>query len=187
MSDKTVAIIPCTNQKSETGGPAREVWIGSHFQLILAHTEMFYDEVFIMSYKYGLIGPDFTIEPYDIDIRVSSAAEKLKWWYNLRKQIRELCETEPLLVSLYTGDFERDRIIREFVRCGVRQVLIPFKGKSIGQRMAEVWDMEEPFNLEKAKAHAYDLPASYGENIEKGQGNKYLPPPTALEGPIEWE
>lgn len=184
---ETVAIIPCTSQKSEVGGPAREVWVGHHFQIILAHAEMFYDKVLIMSYKYGLISPDFEIEPYDLDMRTAPAAEKLKWWFKMRNHIKDLCKDEPLLIALYTGNFERERIIREFVRNGVNQVILPFEGLSVGKRQSAVYDCEEPFDLEKAQAGGYALPDTYGENVEAGAGVKYLPPATAMTDVVEWE
>lgn len=191
MSKETVAIIPCTNQKSEVPGKARDVWIGGHFQLVLAHAEIFYDRVLVMSYKYGLISPDDPIEPYDIDIRTGSAGDKLRWWYKMREDIRELAKTEPLLVALYTGNIERERIIREFVRNGVRQVIVPFDGASIGKRMEMVYDLEEPFNRARAEAGEYALAENYGESDvatgSSSSGGKYAPPPTAMTDEIEWE
>jgi hypothetical protein len=147
---------------------------------------MFYDRVYVMSYKYGFIDPDFHIEPYDIDIKNSKAAEKLRWWFNLRSDIRLLSSWNPLLVALYTGDVERDRIMREFVRGGTQQVILPFEGLSIGKRMAQVYDCEAPFDREKAEAGAYALAENFGET-EAGSGQKYLPPATHLEDVIEWE
>jgi hypothetical protein len=191
MSKDAVAIIPCTNQKSDTPGPAREVWIGGHFQLVLAHAEIFYDRVYVMSYKYGLITPEQHIEPYDIDIRTAGAGDKLRWWAKMKGNIKDLCETDPpLLVSLYTGNVERERIIREFVRNGVRQVLVPFDGASIGRRMEMVYDLEPPFDRERALEGAYELPEDYGQSkVEDGKtvGNKYAPPPSQITEPIEWE
>lgn len=186
MSKETIAIIPCTNQKASDPGPAREVWIGAHFQLVLAHAEMFYDKVLVMSYKYGLIDPDFVIEPYNVDIRYAKAADKLKWWFALRTQIGELSKAEPLLVAMYTGNFERERIVREFVKNGVRQVIIPFSGCTVGQRMAKVYDCEPPFDKERALAGGYELPEDFGEN--KAEGGRYAPPATNIDtATVEWE
>jgi hypothetical protein len=182
MGEQTVAVIPCTNQKSENGGPAREVWVGSHFQLVLAHTEMFFDKVLVMSYKYGLISPDFVIEPYDFDVRYAITSEKLKWWFKIRTDIKNLCADKPILVGLYTGTFERERIMREFVRNGVRQVILPFEGLTVGERMARVYDCIEPFDPEKARANEYALPENFGE-----ADTKYLPPPTQMTDDITWE
>jgi len=184
---KTLAIIPCTNQKADEPMKARDLWVGSHFQFVLAHAELFYDKVLIMSYKYGLISPDDVIEPYDYDVRNASAVEKLKWWWALREDIIEVCaaEDKPDLVALYTGGFERDRIMREFVRNGVRQVIVPFEGRGIGQRMSLVYDCVPPFDREKAEAGGYALPEDFGE---KGSGGKYAPPATEIdETTVEWE
>lgn len=186
MSKETVAIIPCTNQKSEVPGKARDVWIGGHFQLILAHAEIFYDRVLVMSYKYGLISPDQEIEPYDIDIRSGSPGDKLRWWYRMREDIRELAKTDPLLVALYTGSIERERIMREFVRSGIRQVIVPLDGATVGKRMEMVYDLEEPYSREKAEAGEYALPEDYGEATST-TGSKYAPPPTSMTDEIEWE
>jgi len=190
MTVQTLAIIPCTNQKAEQPGKARDLWIGNHFQLILAHAEMFYDKVMIMSYKYGLIGPDEWIEPYDIDIRYAKAADKLKWWFALRTQIIEMGKSEdkPGLIALYTGNFERDRIMREFVRNGMKQVIVPFEGASVGQRMAKVYDCIEPFDREKAEAGGYELPDNFGESGATGEAAKYAPPASEIDPTdVEWE
>jgi hypothetical protein len=148
---------------------------------------MFYDEVYVMSYKYGLIKPEFVIEPYDIDLKNGTQADKLRWWFKMRQHIKDLCEKNPLLIALYTGNFERERIIREFVRNGVNQVIIPFEGLSVGQRMSNIYDCDEPYNRADAEAGKYALSSNYGENIQAGAGVKYLPPPTKLTDTIEWE
>ena len=189
--EDAVAIIPCTNQKSDIPGPAREVWIGAHFQLVLAHAEIFYDRIYVMSYKYGLITPEYHIEPYDIDIRTANAGDKLRWWAKMKGHIAELARTEPLLVSLYTGSVERERIIREFIKNDVKQILVPFDGATVGRRMEMVYDLEPPFDREKAKEGAYALPDDFGRSKSNdnatGGGGKYAPPPTAITEPIEWE
>lgn len=183
----TWAIIPCTNQKTSTPGKARDVWNGNHFQLTLAVVELYFPNVLIMSYKYGLIDPDQWIEPYDIDIRTASAADKLKWWWKMRDDIKDLSEKKPLLVAMYTGDVERERILREFVKNGVKQVILPWEGKSIGKRMQAAYDGEPPFEPEKARNHEYDLPDDFDKPTETGGTNKYLPPPTQLTDDIKWE
>lgn len=187
---RTVAIIPCTNQKSNIAGPAREVWIGNHFQLTLAHAEMWYDEVLVMSYKYGFIGPDFYIEPYDVNIAYASAGDRLRWWIQLREQIMKLSQEDPPpdLVAMYTGKYEEERIIREFVRAGLRNVIKPWRGARIGERMQLIYDNIPPYDLEKLAAGEYLLPEDWG-----APKPAYVPPKKEPEKPIveddavEWE
>jgi hypothetical protein len=185
MAGETVAIIPCTNQKAAVAGPAREVWSGAHFQLVLAHAEMFYDKVLVMSYKYGFISPDMEIEPYDINIAYASAAEKLQWWFKVRQDIHDLVDEKPKLVALYTGNTERERVMREFVRSGFREVIVPWGDATVGQRMQRVYDGDPPFDLAKLEAGEYTLPLSFAEPKKRGRPKKAVSIPDA--GPVEWE
>lgn len=169
----TVAIIPCTNQKSDIAGPAREVWQGTHFQLTLAHAEVFYDKVYVMSYKYGMIEPDFAIEPYDLNIKYANAKQKLEWWWKVREDIAKIAKEDgPDLIAVYTGNFERDRLVREFARNGIRNVIIPWEEKTIGQRMQAVYDGEPPFDYEALVAGEYALPEGFGEPKKRGRPAK---------------
>jgi hypothetical protein len=163
----SVAIIPCTNQKSDVAGPAREVWAGAHFQLVLAHAEIHFDWTYVMSYKYGLITPDQLIEPYDLNIKNAAMREKLEWWLKLRTHIAEAAATKPRIVGVFTGNFERDRFIREWVRNGVRNVLVPWQGLGIGQRIQQVYDGISPYSEEKLAAGEYELDENWGESVIK--------------------
>ena len=181
----SLAIIPCTGVKDPymEEGPAQEIWTGAHFQYTLIYVESFYDEVLVMSYKYGLVKPTDTIQSYNIDMRTAKPREHLQWWYLLKGQIDKLAdERPPALVSLFTGSFERDRIIREFVRHKVEQVTVPWEGMGIGYRQQAVFDAEPPFDPEKVKSGGYKIELDSGKTV-----NRYLPPPTKLTGEIEWE
>lgn len=182
----SLAIIPCTGQKDPflEEGPAEEIWAGNHFQLVLAHVRMFYDRVLVLSYKYGLIDPTTVIQTYDIDMKTQKAAERIRWWFGLKKQIDKLAQEDPpALVALYTGSFERDRIIREFLKEGVKQIIIPFEGLGLGLRQQAVYDCEPPYDPEKVLTSHYAVDPTANGRIT----NKYLPPETKLTDEIEWE
>ncbi len=181
--NETVAIIPCTNQKSDIAGPAREVWQGAHFQLTLAHAEMFYDKVLVLSYKYGLIDPDLVIEPYDVDIRYAAAKQRLEWWWEVREDIKELGETKPKLVALYTGHTERQRIVREMVRNDIFNVIEPWENAKVGERMQLVYDGIAPFDEEKLANGGYALDPSVAEPKKRGRPKKEKTDDLAM----EWE
>jgi hypothetical protein len=183
----SLAVIPCTGQKNPdlTEAPAEELWTGNHFQLTLAYTELFFDRILVMSFKYGLIKPSDVIQTYDIDMRVEKARARIRWWYLLKKQIDDLADNDPpSLVALFTGSFERDRVIREFVKHGVDQITVPWEGKGIGLRQAAVYDAEPPFDPEKLKAGGYKVTLNADGMVP---GARYLPPPTKIEGDIVWE
>jgi hypothetical protein len=182
----TLAIIPCTGVKDPymEEGPAQEIWVGAHFQYTLAYVEEFFDEVLVMSYKYGLIKPSDTIQSYDIDMRVAKPREHIRWWYKLKTQIDDLADNNPPeLVALFTGSFDRDRVIREFVKHGVDSIVIPWEGKGIGLRQQAVFDAEDPYDRAKLKEGGYKIDLTEG-GVPR---SKYLPPETKLTDDIIWE
>jgi hypothetical protein len=166
-------------------GPAEEIWMGTHFQYTLAHVEMMYDEVLVLSYKYGLISPQTIIESYDIDMRVARPREKIRWWFKIRDDIIKIAGEDPPpdLVGLYTGSFFRDRIVREFVKHGIDQIITPWEGKGIGLRQAAVFDAIPPFETDKVKAHEYAVKLE-ADGMPK---RDYLPPESKITDPIVWE
>lgn len=181
-----VAIIPCTNQKSTISGPAEEVWQGSHFQLTLYHAKKYYDRIFVMSYKYGLITPETVIDPYDIDIKTASAGEKLEWWWVIKGHIKTLSGENPDLIALYTGNFERVRFIREFIRHGYNTFVIPWETEQVGERMQRIYDDITPFDPDKLKAGDYELPDNWGDKKKRGRPSKRELAEREARMKIEW-
>jgi len=145
---QTVALIPCTNQKSENPGPAREVWVGHHFQTMLMHAEEFYDVTYIMSFKYGLITPDQHIEPYDTNIHKEPLVEQIKWRRMLTKQLIELCMDPPHVVGIYVGKADADWIEDFLFRNGVVHVIQPWRGMGIGDRIQACFEATNPFEVD---------------------------------------
>jgi hypothetical protein len=145
---KTLALIPCTSQKADEPGPAREVWIGAHFQLTLMHAEEFYDEIRIMSFKYGLITPDFVIEPYDTNIHMEPLAERVRWKRMVMRQIIETVnEIKPGIVGLYVGKADQDWLMKAFGGRGVQHVLLPWAGLGTGRRQEAAYGGANPFEV----------------------------------------
>ena len=58
----------CTKRKGRERGPAKEVYKGSVRNLFKLAEEMGF-ECFVVSAKYGLIGCDEVIEPYDVYLK----------------------------------------------------------------------------------------------------------------------
>jgi hypothetical protein len=143
----SVAIIPCTSQKADEPGPAKEVWIGTHFQLTLMHVEEWYDKIYIMSFKYGLITPDTVIEPYDLNIHFEPAPVRMRWKRMVMGQIVDVCEEQekPFVVGLYVGKDDQPWLMKAFGGRGASRVLIPWAGKGTGQRQEAAYAGENPF------------------------------------------
>jgi len=172
MADESIAIIHVKSQKADIAGPPRVTWVSSRFQLYLAHSDVYCDKVVVLSDKYGLISPDDEIEPYDANVSYATIADQLRWWGRMKQAIKKLCETKPKVVVLYIGNYERERIVREFVRNGVRNVVFPFENAGISERIQLIYDMEPPFDEEKLAAGDYELPENYGAPKKRGRPAK---------------
>jgi hypothetical protein len=141
----TIAIIPCTNQKSDEPGPARDVWFGTHFQLTLMHAEEFYDVVYIMSFKYGMITPDFVIEPYDMNIHFEPLPMRVRWKRMVMQQLQDMVQKHhPTVVGLYVGKADQDWLTKAFNGRGAI-VLVPWAGLGTGQRQEAAYGGANPF------------------------------------------
>jgi hypothetical protein len=187
---QVIAIIHSTNQKADMKGPPRQTWSSSRFQLYLAHAEIFCDKVLILSDKLGMISPDDEVEPYDMNIKYATPSDALRWWGRIKQEIRKIGEAKPKIVVLYTGNFERTRILREFVRAGVTNVTYPF-GHDVGisERLDLIYDMEPPFDEAKLAAGEYALPEDFGAPKKRGRKPKEATEsrPVVSDDDIEWE
>jgi hypothetical protein len=144
----TLAIIPCTNQKSDEPGPAREVWTGVHFQLTLLHAEEFYDRTLIMSFKYGLITPDEVIEPYDMNIHFEPLKVRVAWKRMMMQHIQRECENPPGILGLYVGKTDVDWLSKAFLGRGTKKIIQPWAGLGTGQRQEAAYGGTNPFIID---------------------------------------
>jgi hypothetical protein len=159
----TLAIIPCTNQKSEEAGPAREVWVGVHFQLTLMYAEEFFDETRIMSFKYGMIRPDDVIEPYDMNIHYEPLAVRVRWKRLVMGHCVQLVEEyKPNVVGLFVGKADQDWLKKTFTGRGAR-VIVPWAGLGTGQRQEAAYGGLNPFIVDGVDIRKED------DAIDQGQ------------------
>ena len=160
MTDKleTVAIIPCTGQKDDNPGPAKEVWIGHHFQLPLLHAEEWYDRILIMSFKYGMITPETEIEPYDRNIHDEPMGERMKWRRMVMHQIAEICEENPPgVVGLYVGKRDVSWLAKAFKGRAGAHIILPWSGMGIGQRIEAAYLGDNPFEVDEEQFGVDDI------------------------------
>jgi hypothetical protein len=147
----TLAIIPCTSQKADEPGPARDVWTGVHFQLTLMHAEEFYDRTVIMSFKYGLITPDDLIEPYDMNIHKEPLKVRVQWkrmmMQHIQREMSGELDPKPGIVGLYVGGIDVDWLYKAFTGRGAR-VIQPWKGLGTGQRQEAAYGGTSPFVID---------------------------------------
>lgn len=130
----TTAIVGCSKSKIETDTAVRasELYDSPYFNKRLTVASQ-YDDVRILSAKYGIIDTDKQIEPYNVSIYDLTRSEK--------ESIVETIDTSTFddTVVVYAGNAYVD-IIR--TACDDREVVAPLNG-GIGEQLSQLNEMIE--------------------------------------------
>lgn len=137
---KTLVIIPCGHKKiwdsNPNAGPtaAQNTYTGGPFQMNRRYAVKFSTFWMILSAKYGLISPDFTIPgPYDVSFNhPKSNPVSIE---TVRKQVSELYLRDCDQVTCLGGEAYREICLLAFAP---KKVEFPFAGLSIGKAMQAI-------------------------------------------------
>lgn len=107
------------------------MYISPLFKKSLAYAQKLApDQIFILSAKYGLLGLDDEIEPYERTLNTMPAAEQIKWASLVLGQLGEKADLkEDLFVILAGKNYYKD------LRSHLRHVALPLQGLSFFQRL----------------------------------------------------
>lgn len=126
-SKKVIMILSCTQKKRKKRCPAGEMYQGIVFRKAQSLAKIFPFKVFILSSKYGIIGNEDVISPYELEIDDMSPLMRGKAIENLT-EILSIYKC-PLLIIL--GE-EYYSIIRNTIeRYSKRFKVLRLKGKGI--------------------------------------------------------
>lgn len=87
---RRIVLISCAARKRQHRARAQDLYVSPLFQRQLAYArKLSPDAVFILSAKYGLVGPDEEIEPYDQTLKDMGASEQRAWAKRVLAQLGE--------------------------------------------------------------------------------------------------
>lgn len=97
---------------------------------------MYYDRLFILSAKYGLIEPEDYIEPYNETLNEKTVKERREWSNMVFNQIKDKLPN-PSLYELYfhAGARYREFLILLLIKAGYL-CKVSLKGMKIGEQLA---------------------------------------------------
>lgn len=98
-----IAFIACSKTKKRYPAPARELYQGSLFKKALRYTESEFNQVYILSAKYGLVSLDKVISPYEKTLNNMSVKERKKWAEIVLEQMEEEGLDDPSSHYFFTG------------------------------------------------------------------------------------
>jgi len=87
---RLIVLISCAARKLQHKARAQDLYVSPLFQRQLAYArKLSPDAIFILSAKYGLVGPDEEIEPYDQTLKDMGASEQRAWAERVLAQLGE--------------------------------------------------------------------------------------------------
>ena len=133
-ADIGLYVVSCVKEKRATRAPARDLYTSPWFRKARAYVESTGRPWRILSARYGLVGPETTIRPYDKTLNGLPARERRAWADDVLATFdADLADADS--VALLAGE-----AYREFLQPGLEArgvtVSVPMAGLRIGEQMA---------------------------------------------------
>jgi hypothetical protein len=134
---KSLGLISCTKKKQNYPCKASEMYSASDlFRKPYAYCTKKYDQVAILSAKYGLLLPEDEIEPYDITLKKMNAKERKAWTERVIKQMqRRLTLSSYGRVFFHTGKRYREFLTPKLKSLGL-ETEVPLRNLQIGKQLS---------------------------------------------------
>jgi hypothetical protein len=128
-----IALISCGKQKLVGSHPAKELYISTLFRFAHTHAVRYFDKVFILSAKYGLLSPDEVIADYDLTLTGMRDEERKRWADSVLLQMKEHVRNGDEL-HFFCGSKYRAHLI-DALR-DTHQCIVPLHRMGIGSQLA---------------------------------------------------
>lgn len=134
---KSLCLISCTRRKRNHPCKAFEMYSASAlFRKAYAYCIKKYDDVAILSAKYGFLLPEDEIEPYNKTLNDMSVEERKAWSEKAFKQMQTRLNIEDYdKLFFHAGRKYREYLIPKMERAGLR-CEVPLGNMPIGKQLA---------------------------------------------------
>ena len=131
-----LGLISCTKSKQTHPCPAEEMYQPSAlFRKAHSYARKQYDQIGILSAKYGFLLPEEKIEPYDLTLKNMGERAKREWAHSVMRQLEEKLDIAQIeSVYIHAGIDYREYLIPLLERKGV-SVYVPLEGLSYGPQL----------------------------------------------------
>ncbi len=119
ISMRKIVLISCASRKRQQKSRARELYISDLFKKELQYAEKLApDQIFVLSAKYGLVGLDDEIEPYDLTLNTMSSTEIKQWAEGVLRQLSEKTDLQNDQFVFLAGEKYRKYLLPYITNCG---------------------------------------------------------------------
>jgi len=126
-----VLLISCVSQKLDEKSKAKDLYISTLFKKNMAYALTLHpDKIYILSAKYGLLGLDDRIEPYNITLTTMKVAKKKAWAEKVLTQLKNSEAIEDTKFIFLAGSNYRKYLVLHLPHTEV-----PMEGLPIGKQL----------------------------------------------------
>ncbi len=126
-----VALIACVSKKASNKSKAKDLYQSPLFKFNLAYAEKWQAEkVFILSAKYGLIGLEEEIEPYNQTLNTMKSIERKQWAEHVLNQLQLKTDLQKDEFLILAGENYREHLLPQ-----IKKYNLPLRGLGIGKQL----------------------------------------------------
>ena len=131
MLMRHIILIACCKRKAKEKLPASKLYQGDLFCKSLAYAKGVHpNSIYILSAKYGLVGLEDEIEPYDTTLNTMPALERRDWSRRVLKALGTVADLHTDLFTILAGKRYREGLVSH-----MSKVDIPLEGLGIGKQL----------------------------------------------------
>ena len=128
---RKIVLISCVSKKKAERSKARDLYISALFKKNLQYAlKLAPDQIFILSAKYGLVGLEDEIEPYNLTLNTMSSSAINEWARGVLSQLSEKADLQNDQFVFLAGVKYRKYLVPHLVN-----IKIPFEGLTIGRQL----------------------------------------------------
>ena len=133
---KSLGLVSCTKRKQSYPCKASEMYLPSNlFSKAYAYCKKRYDQVAILSAKYGLLLPDDPIKPYNLTLNNMDVKQRKVWSERVFEQMKDKLKLADYdKVFFHAGKKYRNFLIPKLENVGIK-FEVPLEHIGIGKQL----------------------------------------------------
>lgn len=130
----TIGLVGCAAAKLRRPAPARDLYTSQLFRKASACAEAECDRWYVLSAKYGIVGSDEVIEPYDVKLGTRTGPPIWDWAKDVAAQLQVALVNDSDVELLILAGTQ----YRTFLRFVDYPRRVPMEGMGIGQQLGHL-------------------------------------------------
>lgn len=128
-----VGLVSCVSRKGAQAAKARDLYVSPLFTKARKYVEERCDTWYILSAKFGLVGPTQVIDPYEETLNTKPRAEREQWALRVWADLSTHLHAGDRVIIL-AGKRYREYLIPRMVELGC-MLEVPMEGMGIGKQL----------------------------------------------------